>query len=94
MTEVKDQGNCGSCWAFTANSTLEGTIGVINKEVAPRLSEQQMVDCTRNTDENEERFGKNYGMGGCNGGWMTPAWQFMKNEGAMTDEEYPYKAKH
>jgi len=74
MTEVKDQGNCGSCWAFTANSTLEGTIGVINKEVAPRLSEQQMVDCTRNTDENEERFGKNYGMGGCNGGWMTPAW--------------------
>jgi len=77
MTEVKNQGNCGSCWAFAATSAIEGTIGVDNKQITERFSEQQLVDCTRRTQENEDRFGKNYGMWGCSGGWMTPAWEFM-----------------
>jgi len=94
MTEVKDQGGCGSCWAFAATSALEGSIGVNNSKVAERFSEQQQVDCTRDTQENEDRFGKNYGMGGCRGGWMTPVWRFMKDQGAMTNEDYPYKAKN
>ena len=94
MTEVKDQRNCGSCWAFSATSALEGTIGVLNKEVSARLSEQQLVDCTRSTEENEERFGTNYGMGGCRGGWFTAPWRFMRDQGAMTNEDYPYMAKH
>jgi len=33
-------------------------------------------------------------MGGCRGGWMSPVWAFMKDHGAMTNEDYPYKAKH
>jgi len=49
MTAVKDQGGCGSCWAFAATSALEGTIGVDNKQITERFSEQQSVDCTANT---------------------------------------------
>merc|ERR1712165_120716 len=75
MTEVKNQGGCGSCWAFAATSAIEGTIGVHNKQVSERFSEQQSVDCTRNTQENKDRFGKNYGMYGCGGGWMAPSWE-------------------
>ena len=77
MTDVKNQGGCGSCWAFAATSAIEGTIGVDNKKVPERFSEQQSVDCTRGTKENSDRFGKNYGMWGCNGGWMIPSWEFM-----------------
>jgi len=77
MTAVKNQGGCGSCWAFAATSAIEGTIGVDNKQITERFSEQQSVDCTRNTKENEERFGKNYRMYGCSGGWMAPSWEFM-----------------
>ena len=94
MTEVKSQGGCGSCWAFAATSALEGTIGLNNSEVSIRLSEQQSVDCTRNTQENIDRFGKNYGMYGCGGGWMAPSWEFMKDQGAMTNADYPYKGKN
>ena len=51
-----------------------------------------MVDCTLGTFENAERFGKFYGMQGCNGGWISPVWEFMYDQGAMTNEDYPYKA--
>lgn len=78
MTGVKNQGSCGSCWAFAATSALEGTIGLGMGVTPPRLSEQQSVDCTLNTDKNREMFGKSYGMGGCNGGWMSGTWKFMK----------------
>jgi len=49
MTEVKNQGGCGSCWAFAATSALEGSMGVHEKKVVERFSEQQSVDCTRDT---------------------------------------------
>ena len=93
MTEVKNQGGCGSCWAFAATSAIEGTIGVHNKQVSERLSEQQSVDCTSRSQANTDRFGKNYGNGGCRGGWMKPSWRFMHDQGAMTNADYPYRAK-
>jgi len=52
MPPVKDQGNCGSCWAFAAVSAIEGTIGARDGVAPPRLSEQQSVDCTRNSSYN------------------------------------------
>jgi len=61
MTGVKEQGDCGSCWAFAATSALEGAIGLGMGDTPPRLSEQQSVDCTLNTTKNEEMFGKTYG---------------------------------
>ena len=46
MHPIKDQGNCGSCWAFAANTTLEGTLAKKTQSAPVRISEQQLVDCT------------------------------------------------
>ena len=46
MSPVKNQGGCGSCWAFASTTALEGTIAIRKDEPAVRLSEQQSVDCT------------------------------------------------
>ena len=66
MFPVKDQGSCGSCWAFTSNSTLEGTIAAKTGKSPVRISEQHLVDCSGAT-----------GNGGCNGGWMSSAWRYQ-----------------
>jgi len=46
MHPVKNQGGCGSCWAFGANTVLEGTIAKKTNSAPVRISEQQLVDCT------------------------------------------------
>jgi len=55
MTPVKDQGACGSCAAFAATATLEGTInkraGNVDKETFTHISEQHLVDCTMDTEK-------------------------------------------
>ena len=51
MTPVKNQGSCGSCWAFSATSTLEGTYAKKSGKKPERVSEQQIMDCSkRNCD--------------------------------------------
>lgn len=93
MGPVKDQGTCGSCWAFAATTALEGTIAIKSGNEPVRLSEQQLVDCTLTTNpKNKEQFGKDYGAYGCDGGWMSYAWDFISDQGAMTDAEYPYES--
>lgn len=80
VTAVKNQGQCGSCWAFSTTGVLEGFLAK-NNEV-PSLSEQQLVDCS----------GILYGNLGCNGGMPSRALNYIKNKGATTDAAYPYKA--
>ena len=46
MTPVKNQGQCGSCWAFASNTALEGSLAISSGRAPLRLSEQQLVDCT------------------------------------------------
>lgn len=91
MHRVKDQGNCGSCWSFGSNTTLEGTIAKKTNKAPVRLSEQHLVDCTLTTNsQNQQDFGKDYGNWGCEGGWMSSAWDFQIDHGAMLDSDYPY----
>jgi len=80
VTSVKDQGQCGSCWAFSSTGAIEGAWAISTGELVD-LSEQELVDCAT---------GRAYGSHGCSGGQMEGAFKFVIENGQCLNIEYPY----
>lgn len=80
VNPIKDQADCGSCWAFSAISTSESAYSIATG-VLYQFSEQDLIDCSP--------------LFGCSGGWPTDALSFIMEVQYgqfMTEQDYPYRA--
>jgi C1A family cysteine protease len=82
VTAVKDQGQCGSCWAFSATENIESVCAIAGKLGSNLLSPQQIVDCDKDCY-------------GCGGGWPYRAMNYVTQAGGLdTSTSYPYTARN
>lgn len=82
VNPVRDQGQCGSCWAFATTANAESVWAISSGKLLD-LSEEFLVDCAS---------GVGYYNMGCNGGEPDSAFKYMINNGQCSESSYPYKA--
>lgn len=78
-TPVKNQGSCGSCWAFASTGGIEGAYAIKYGRIKS-FSEQHLVDCSTANH-------------GCNGGMMMGAYDYVKANGILEESQYAYTAR-
>jgi C1A family cysteine protease len=83
VNPVKDQGQCGSCWAFSAVGTVESAYAIAAGKLGS-YAEQQLVDCSTN--------GPQGGSQGCNGGFNQYGIAYIGDTGIAAENSYPYTA--
>ena len=84
VSEVKDQGMCGSCWAFSATGGFESFMAMNGKGVKDNMvlvSEQELVDCDKTCY-------------GCGGGWVDKALNYIKANSIATEDNYSYVGRN
>lgn len=77
LAPVQNQGQCGSCWAFSATAAIESGYAIKAGKAVTKLSEQELVNCE--TDDM-----------GCNGGLMDHAFAWAETNGMTTEDKIPY----
>merc|ERR1719253_1416561 len=81
VTPVKNQGQCGSCWAFSTTGSTEGA-NFLKTGTLKSFSEQELVDCAQS-----------FGNQGCNGGLMDDGFKYIESKGDVLETTYPYTGK-
>ena len=79
---IKNQGKCGSCWAFSAIGAIEAAWSIKNGLLSQPMSEQELVDCSSSA-----------GNFGCSGGAAPWAYDWLAKKATMKEKNYPYTAK-
>ena len=83
VTPVKNQAQCGSCWAFSTTGSMEGSYAISTGKLSS-FSEQDLVSCDNSKNGGEDQ--------GCNGGLMDNAFQWIETNGLCAEDAYPYTA--
>ena len=87
LAPPRDQGSCGSCWAFATTAVFEAAENLATGAgTSLDLSEQNLIDCARDD--------KGRDIGGCHGGYTTRVYQHFAREGAATEADAPYRARN
>jgi len=89
VNPIKDQGQCGSCWAFSTTANVESMIA-LKSGTLTSLSEQFLVDCDHNCGQYRNM---NACDQGCNGGLMPNAFKYIMQKGQPSEASYPYTAR-